>query len=357
MAAALSARPARAPAPPLVIRGAPASCRGRIFACVDGPRERSNAQRTPLPITTKSQPHVGPYLLLGGAQLAVGAAAIFARFALTGAAPLAVAASRLCIAAFVLLLIAAGRGGRRTTTRVTRAQAVALSLAGIALGAHFAGWIASLDYTTIAISTLLVASTPIWTALYDAIARRRPPSRLALVAFVAGGIGLAMVVAFNRTPPPVTGHALLGAALALSGSAAMAVYLLFVREVRNALDTRTIVTHTYSWAAVVLAAAAAVAHQPPPRLADAAAWGGILAMAFISQLLGHTAINASLRWFSPSAVSFTTLIEPVSAAILAFIVFGEALSPAAIGGGVILLASVAVVLREDRAGATAQAAI
>jgi drug/metabolite transporter (DMT)-like permease len=319
----------------------------------EGTLERS---KNALPITPKLQPHVGPYLLLGGAQLAVGAAAIFARFALTGAAPLAVAASRLCIAAFVLLLIAAGRGRRRATARVTHAQAGLLGLAGIALGAHFAGWIASLDYTTIAISTLLVASTPIWTALYDAIARRRPPSRLALVAFVAGGIGLAMVVAFNRTPPPVAGHALLGAALALSGSAAMAVYLLFVREVRDALDTRSIVTHTYSWAAVVLVAAAAVAHQPPPRLADSGAWGGIVAMALISQLLGHTAINASLRWFSPSAVSFTTLIEPVSAAVLALVVFGEALSPPAIGGGVILLASIAVVLREDRAGATAEAA-
>ena len=290
----------------------------------------------------------GPYLLLGGAQAAIGAAAIFARFALGGAAPLAVAASRLCIAALVLLAVAAVRGRAHRGTRLERRQAWILFAAGIALAAHFASWIASLQYTTVATSTLLVATTPIWTALYEAIVRRRPLSRPALVAFVAGGAGLTAIVALNRTPPPVAGHALFGAALALIGGLAMAVYLTLVRDVRGALDTRTIVTRTYTWAAIVLTAAALFARQSPPALADPAAWGGILAMALVSQLLGHTAINASLRWFSPSAVSFTTLLEPIAAAALALIVFGEALSPGPLAGGFILLVAIGVVLREDR---------
>ncbi len=286
--------------------------------------------------------------MLGGAQLAVGAAAIFARFALEGAAPLAVAASRLCVAAVVLLVIAAFRARKRSPTTTTRAQAVRLAAAGVALAVHFGGWIASLEYTTVATSTLLVATTPIWTALYDAIVHRRPLSWLASLAYAGGGAGVLAVVGFNRTPPPVPEHALLGAVLAVLGSLAMAAYLIIVRDARGTLDTRTIVTRTYTWAAVVLAAAAAIAHQPPPPVTDVTAWGGIVAMALISQLLGHTAINASLRWFSPSAVSFTNLIEPVAAAILALAVFGEGLSPAAFAGGALLLASIAVVLREDR---------
>jgi drug/metabolite transporter (DMT)-like permease len=299
----------------------------------------------------KPKSAAGPYLLLGGAQTAIGAAAIFARFALGGAAPLAVAASRLCIAALVLLAIAAIRGRGRRGAPLERRQAWVLLAAGIALAAHFASWIASLQYTTVAISTLLVASTPIWTAAYDALVRRHPLSRVALVAFVAGGIGLTAIVALNRTPPPVAGHALLGAALALTGSLAMAVYLTLVRDVRAALDTRTIVTRTYTWAAIVLTAAAIFARQPPPALADTTAWGGILAMALVSQLVGHTAINASLRWFSPSAVSFTTLLEPIAAAVLAWMLFGETLSPAALAGGLVLLVAIGVVLREDRAAA------
>ena len=289
--------------------------------------------------------------MLGGAQLAVGAAAIFARFALQGAAPLAVAASRLCVAAAILLVITAFAWRHRLRTLPTRRQALQLGVAGVALAAHFGGWIASLEYTTVAASTLLVATTPMWTALYDAWARRRAPSPAVLTAFVVGGAGLIAIVGFNKTPPPIAGHALLGALLAIAGSLAMAVYLIVVRELRETLGTRTIVTRTYLWAAIVLIAAAAIAHQAPPALSDAPAWGGILGMALVSQLLGHTAINASLRWFSPSAVSFTNLIEPVVAAVLALFIFGEALAPAAIAGGVVLLIAIGIVLREERAPA------
>jgi drug/metabolite transporter (DMT)-like permease len=212
---------------------------------------------------------------------------------------------------------------------------------------HFATWIASLQYTSVAISTLLVATTPIWTAAYDAIFLRRPLTRRALAAFFTGACGVCAVVGFNRTPPPIPGHDIAGALLATAGGVAIAAYFILVREVRADLGTRTIVTHTYGWAAIVLIAVAAGFHQPPPPASDAIAWGGISAMALISQLLGHTAMNASLRWFTPSAVAFSTLLEPVVAAVLALLVFSEAVAPLAIVGAVVLLVSIAVVLREE----------
>ncbi len=63
--------------------------------------------------------------------------------------------------------------------------------------------------------------------------------------------------------------------------------------------------------------------------------------------LGHTALNAALRWFTPSAVALTTLFEPVIAAVLAFFAFGERLTPAALAGGVLLLLAIAAFLREE----------
>jgi drug/metabolite transporter (DMT)-like permease len=288
-----------------------------------------------------------PYVILGAAQLAVGAAAIFARYALEGAGPLAVSASRLTIAAIVLLIVAAFRPSAETAKPGTRDRRI-LAFAGVALGAHFAGWIWSLEYTTVAVSTLLVTSTPIWTALYDAIVLRRLPSRRTAIAFGTGALGLIAVVGFDRSPPPQPGHTALGVALALAGSIAIGAYLILVREVRERLDTRAIVTRTYSWAAGALLIAALAARQPPPPLDATTAWGGILAMAIVSQLLGHTAINASLRWFSPSAISFATVLEPVFAGALALALFHEAVPPAALIGAVVLLVSVAVVLREER---------
>ena len=109
-------------------------------------------------------------------------------------------------------------------------------------------------------------------------------------------------------------------------------------------------TQTYTWAAIALIVAAAAAHQRPPAVNNAAAWGGIIAMALISQLLGHTAMNSALRWFSASAVAFTTLVEPVVAALLALAIFGERLGVVAVGGGLLVLGAIAVFIREERRG-------
>lgn len=283
------------------------------------------------------------YAVLAVAQIAVGAAAIFARLALSGASPLAVAAARLVVASLVLGLIAAIRHDASTSKRDTGI----LIAAGLALAVHFAGWIWSLEYTSVAVSTLLVATTPIWTAIYDSLVRRQRLSTAAWGALAGGMAGLVLVVGFNRARPPIPGHELLGGALALIGAFAIGAYFMLVREVRNAYGTRTIITRTYTFAAVALVVASAGARQGPPSLHDSIAWGGILAMAFISQLMGHTALNSALRWFSPSAVAFTSLLEPVFAAILAFLIFGEALTPAALAGGVLLLAAIGVFLREE----------
>lgn len=287
-----------------------------------------------------------PYVVLGGAQLAVGAAAIFARYALGGAGPVAVSAGRLAIAALILLALAALRP---TRSRVEGRDGWRLAGAGVALALHFVTWIWSLEYATVAVSTLLVTTTPVWTAIYDAVRGIRRLSPLAMAAFAGGGAGLALVLVGDKTAPPIAGHPLLGAALALAGSIAIAAYLLLVRSVRVRVpDTRAIVTRTYGWAALALLAGSLTLRQPFPSLGNAAAWGGIAAMALISQLLGHTALNASLKWFSPSAVSFATLLEPVFAAALAVIVFSEPVPGLAIVGSVVLLASIGIVLREER---------
>ncbi len=285
--------------------------------------------------------------MLLGAQLAVGAAAIFARYALGGAQPIAVAALRLCIASAVLLAIALLRKRDPARAPVTRRERIILAFAGVMLAAHFAGWIWSLEYTTVAISTLLVTTTPLFTTLYDVVVLRRTVAPAVWFAYVAAAAGVYLVVGFAGAAPPVPGHGALGVALALAGSVAIGAYFILVREVRSALSTRTIVSNTYVFGAIVLVIAAAVAHQPPPPAAATGAWLGILAMALISQLLGHTALNASLKFFSPSAISTATLLEPVFAAILAALIFAEHMSGLAIAGGLLLLGAIAVVLRFD----------
>jgi drug/metabolite transporter (DMT)-like permease len=290
-----------------------------------------------------------PYVRLLGAQLAIGAAAIFARYALTGAGPFAVSALRLLLAAipFVAFGLLAGARGRLEPRREA-----AFALAGLALAVHFAAWITSLLYTSVALSVLLVTTTPLWTGIYEAVRERRAPSRSYLAALALAALGLVLIASQRNAPAPLPGHALLGEALALTGALAIGAYLIIVRTVGTRpaagppLPTRAIVARTYAWAAVALLALSAYAHQGPPPLADGTAWFGILAMAIVSQALGHTALNAALRDFTPSIVALSTLLEPVVAAGLAAALFHEGLSPEVIAGGLAVLAAVAIALRD-----------
>ena len=291
-----------------------------------------------------------PYLRLLGAQLAIGAAAIFARFALSGAGPYAVSALRLGLAAAIVLALAL------PLQRLSIRRELALAGAGAALAVHFATWIASLLYTSVAVSTVFVTTTPLWTEAYEAARRRRAPTRSFALALGLAFTGVALIVfARGSAAAPVPGRALFGDALALTGSIAIGAYLIIVRDAGarhgSPLGTRQIVARTYGWAAFALLIAALIARQPPPAADNVRAWFGILAMALISQLLGHTALNAALRYFSPSTVALTTLLEPAIAAVLAALLFRETLPLQTLAGGALVLAAVAATLISEERGA------
>ena len=288
-----------------------------------------------------------PYARLVIAQFAIGAAAIFARYALTGAGAFAVSALRLVVAALLALAFA------RRLRPLGRRRELAACGGGVLLAAHFATWIGSLDYTSVAISTLLVTTTPIWTEAYDALRRKRAPARTIVGAFALASSGI-VAIALDRTSmhPPVAGHALVGDGLALIGSLAIGAYLLLVRELGalpggGRIATRQIVARTYGWAALALVAAAAIAHQPPPGAGDLTAWAGIVAMALVSQSLGHTILNAALRDFTPTTIAMTTLLEPAIAAGLAAVLFHERVGATTACGAVAVVGAIVIALRAD----------
>lgn len=277
--------------------------------------------------------------LLALAQVAIGAAAIFARFALMGGGPIAVSAFRLAIASLPLAVVAMLRGAyRRIDARTERR----LVFAGLALAAHFALWIGSLRYASVAVSTLLVCSTPIWTEVFAIVIARkiRGDVLVSLIAALAGVLIVVGAPAKSETP--------LGIGLALGGAIAIAVYLLLVRASDARYSTLAVVGRTYPIAAAALFVAAALFHDRIPAASDTVAWAGVAAMALISQLFGHTALNAAVRRLSPTFVATVTLIEPAIAAALAAIIFGERLGPATFAGSAVILAAIALALRAER---------
>jgi drug/metabolite transporter (DMT)-like permease len=276
--------------------------------------------------------------LLAGAQVAIGAAAIFARFALTAAGPLSVSALRLAISAVPVVALAAAHGRFARLDEPTERR---LRFAGVALAVHFGTWIASLQHASVAVSTLLVCSTPVFTEAW-ALARTRRPRPTVLISLVLAAAGVAIVAgAPSRSETP------LGILLALCGAVAMAIYLLLVRASDRRYTTLAVVGRTYPIAAVVLGCAALATRDGFPSLHAGGAWAGILAMAFVSQLFGHTAINAAVRVLSATFVALTVLVEPVVAAVAAALVFGERPAPFTAAGAVLVFAAIALALRAE----------
>jgi drug/metabolite transporter (DMT)-like permease len=277
--------------------------------------------------------------LLAAAQVAIGAAAIFARIALTAAGPLSVSALRLGIAAVPVVALAGLRGRYARLDGPTERR---LQLAGLALAVHFGTWIASLQHASVAVSTLLVCSTPVFTEAWS-FARTRRTRPLVLLSLALALAGIAIV-----TGTPSRSDTPLGIALALCGAAAMAAYLLLVRASDPRYTTLAVVGRTYPVAAVALACAAAVTRDGLPGVHASGAWAGILAMALVSQLFGHTAINAAVRVLSATFVAMTVLLEPIVAAIAAAIVFGEHPAPFTAVGALLVLIAIALAAPSSR---------
>jgi drug/metabolite transporter (DMT)-like permease len=282
---------------------------------------------------------IAPVLVLTVALVAVSNGAIFARLA--EAPPLAIAAWRVGLALLVVLPVALLRP---RSGSFERRGAFFAAAAGLLLALHFATWIASLEHTTIARSVLFVSTTPIWVALLQFAAGRGLPSRTTLVALVLALAGAAVVsgAAVGQGAP-------FGDLLALAGGVAMAGYFLLSREAQATLAFRAYLGVAYGVAAAALAVAV-VATGTQGHGFDARTWAALAAMAGISQLIGHSGYNWSLRHLDPQFVAVVSVGEPVLASVLGWWLLDEAVDGRTAFGGVLILAGIALAARGSAAG-------
>jgi drug/metabolite transporter (DMT)-like permease len=273
-----------------------------------------------------------PYLVLAVALVAVSNGAIFARLA--DAPPLAIAAWRVGLALLVVWPVAAAAGRPAGATRGGLAAATA---AGAFLAAHFAAWIASLDHTTIARSVLLVSTSPIWVALIQFVLGRGAPTRATLAALGLAIAGAAVVSGAGRDE---NGEAF-GDGLALAGGIAMAGYFLLSREAQATLPFRSYLGIAYGVAALLLWLAV-LATGTKAGGYDARTWWALAGMAAVSQLIGHSGYNWSLRHLNPLFVAVVSVGEPVLASLLGWWLLGESLDWRTGAGGGLILAGIAL---------------
>ncbi len=290
--------------------------------------------------------------------LAVSTAAIFIRFAQAEGAPsIVIAAARLTLSALALAPFAL-TGGRSDLRRLTRREWLLALLAGVFLALHFAAWITSLEYTSVASSVILVTTTPLWVALAAPLVVRERIHRTAALGMglaLAGGIVIAVsdVCAFQGAglvcPPMETffsGRAMFGNFLSVFGAWMAAGYLLVGRKLRAKLPLTPYVFVVYSMAAVVLIFIMLEMGKSPLGYSPmTCVW--FLLLALVPQLVGHTLFNWALKYAPASFVSVTLLGEPIGSTILAIFLFGELPGGLKIGGAALLLAGIWLASREE----------
>lgn len=290
--------------------------------------------------------YILPFAILA-ALLAVSTASIIIKFAQQDAPSLVIAALRLSFATLLLAPVALTRH-RAELRAITRREIMLGLLSGLFLAIHFATWITSLEYTSVASSVVLVSTGPLWVALLSPMLLKEHLVRTALFGLalaILGGaiIGLAdaCVWAHGLSCPNLSDimqeRAMWGNFLALAGAWAVTGYLIIGRKLRENMSLVPYIFLVYGMAALVLIFIMFAAGESPLGYAPKTyLW--IFLLAAVPQLIGHSTYNWLLKYLPATFVAVTTLAEPIGSAILAYFFLREMpTQPVLIGGGLILI--------------------
>jgi drug/metabolite transporter (DMT)-like permease len=284
-------------------------------------------------------------LILG--ILAVSTASIFIRFAQVEAPSFVIAAGRLTLATLILAPFA----GKRAITEFIATQKrsrLFLILAGVFLGLHFAAWITSLEYTSVASSVVLVTTAPLWVALLSPLFLGEKISRGVFLGLAVSLLG-SFLVGLNgfcklsndmiqciQFSSLFEGKAFWGNHLALAGAFLSGGYLMVGRRVRRSFSLLSYTFIVYGVASVVLLILVVFIKQTVTGYSPII-YVYILALAVIPQLLGHSSFNWALKYLSATYVSIALLGEPIGTVILAYLFLHEKPTLFEIAGGILIL--------------------
>lgn len=229
---------------------------------------------------------------------------------------------------------------RHELARLTRREWLLIVAAGLLLGGHFATWIPSLRFTTVAASTAMVATQPVFAALIARARGRRIPLQ-AWLGIALAGVGVLVITGVDGS---IDTRHLIGDLLALLGAFLAAAYVSVGEHARRSVSTSTMTMILYASSAVLLLVTCLAGRQ--------ALWGWswrdwllIIALTVGAQLLGHTIMNKVLVSTSATVVSTAILFEAPGATIIAAIALGQIPPLGLIPALALMLVGVVMVIR------------
>ncbi|UUZ94961.1 DMT family transporter [Paenibacillus sp. P25] len=282
----------------------------------------NSTQRFPIPL----------WLLLLVGIIAISFSAIFVRWS---DAPVAVIAMyRLGLTTLLMLPFLWKR--RHAIRLISRRDWLLLITSGTMLGLHFLFWMASLRFTTVANSTAILTLEPIFVLFGACLFLKQSMRPLALAGMLTAIVGAALI---GWSDWALSGEAWIGDGLSLLGAVTVAVHMLLGKSLRTNLSAFiysffVFLSATFVLALYNLVTGARFTGYPPKE------WGIFLLLAVVPTLFGHYLFNWSLKYMRPESVSMSVLGEPPGAALLAYLLLGEALTWLQAAAGAILLLGV-----------------
>ncbi|MBI3653961.1 MAG: DMT family transporter [Acidobacteria bacterium] len=254
--------------------------------------------------------------------------------------PLVIAFYRMAMAT-VLLLPLALACKRREMFAFSGREFFLLALGGGFLALHFGAWISSLRYIPIATSVVLVNSHPLFVVLASYFFLGHKPARLSVAGTLIGLIGMLII---SKDGLSHAEFALKGDALAIVGALAVVGYFIIGSKVRTRVSLLGYVTPLYAVCALALLVWTLASGNSLYPFAGKV-WGYFLALAIVPTILGHTVFNWAIKHVAPATISLAFLGEPVVAAILAYVIFGQRPPAATFIGGALVLGGIYLTMR------------
>jgi len=206
---------------------------------------------------------------------------------------------------------------------------------------HFALWITSLSYTSIASSVVIVTSHPLFVAIISYFLWRERLNKKAILGII---IALGGVVLINYGGFLVSPRAIFGDLLALLAAISMGVYLIIGRQLKGRINILPYLTMIYAGAALILLMVTVFSGYSLFNYTSTT-YAMLFLLALIPQLIGHSSLNLAVRLIPVTLVSVGILGEPIVAVALGYIILGEGITITEILGSLLTLGGMFIVLR------------
>ena len=277
------------------------------------------------------------YLILFGGVFALSTSAIWVRVA--GAPSGVTAFYRLAITAVVLLpFFLLSKSCRAEAKALRRGQWVRTMAAGVFLALHYLLWFESLNYTSIASSTVIVCLQPLFSIVLERLLLK---SHFRPVALVGCGIALLGSVIIGFGDFRISGLSLLGDILAFVAAGVISGYYFLGQTIRKEVSALTYSVLAYFTSAVVLLLYTLGRGEPLDGYAPKTCMA-IVGIALIATVGGQFVFNLLLKQLPASAVTMSILGEPIGTCILAYLFLHESISGQQLLGIVTIIGGLSV---------------